>query len=182
VIDNSEGHWSDMLPAKLTRGTSCFDTGAFFRLESRSPKDNYWGEVTNFRACSWQDVRKLLYSERMLDDLARYLHVESEPLRLLCREWRPLEKSGEFRCFIRARRLVGISQYHYAGYDDASMTRTAPAFARICADSQAIEQAIRGFMADEVIPHLHVDASGRCVARREEWRIHADRDQSLRAV
>ena len=99
--------WTDGLIAKIARGTAQYTNGCFFKLESRSPKDNYWGEKTGFRACSWHDVKQLIYSERLLDDLVRYSGLESEPLRLLFREWHPMENSAEFRCFVRKRRLAG---------------------------------------------------------------------------
>jgi hypothetical protein len=98
--------------------------GAFFRLESRSPKDNYYRETTPFLACSWKDVQYSFYSERMLEDLARYAHLKEEPLRLLFRERRPIPKACEFRCFIRARWLVGISRCHCSTHEGERETKS----------------------------------------------------------
>ena len=103
------------------------------------------------------DIRKLIYSERMLDDLARYSYLASEPLRLLFREWHPIQKSGEFRCFIRNRTLAGISQYHYAGFDEGSYTNKPLAFAKIAGRAGTTEAALKTFIAAEIIPHLPVD-------------------------
>jgi hypothetical protein len=157
VFEPDSGPWSEGLQRKIRIGTSKFPGGCFFKLESRSPKDSYWGEATNFRACSFHDVQKLLYSERILDDLVRYTNLESEPLRLLFREWHPIQKAGEFRCFIRDRRLVGISQYHYAGFDEASY-KTAPlVLAEVYGRKAEWKAILTGFVAEEIIPNLHVD-------------------------
>jgi hypothetical protein len=153
----SDDPWSPALQGKVVHGANQFSSGCFFKLESRSPKDNYWGEATNFRACSYRDVRKLLYSERMLDDLVRYTHLASEPLRLLFREWHPIQKSGEFRCFIRNRKLAGISQYHYAGFDECRYKNAPLAFAKIYGRAKETEATLKAFIDAEVIPHMHVD-------------------------
>lgn len=157
VFNNDDSPWPVALQTKIKRGASRFTNGCFFRLESRSPKDNYWGEMTNFRACSFHDVKKLLWSERILDDLARYTHLESEPLRLLFREWHPIRKAGEFRCFIRNRKLVGISQYHYAGFDEASYKNKPLAFANVFGRKEEWKALITEFVARDIVPHLHVD-------------------------
>ena len=149
--------WSDSLIEKVSRGTGQFTNGSFFKLESRSPKDNYWGEMTNFRACSWHDVKQLIWSERMLDDLVRYTYLESEPLRLLFREWQPIRKAGEFRCFIRNRKLAGISQYHFMGYDESSRKNKPLAFAEVFGRKEEWKALLADFIATEIIPNLHVD-------------------------
>jgi hypothetical protein len=141
---------------KITEGASQYDSGCFFKLESRSPKDNYWGEMTNFRACSFHDVMKLLYSERILDDLTRYRYSD-EPLRLLFREWHPINKSGEFRCFIKNRKLAGTSQYHYCCFDDAFHKPRPAAYADIFARKSELAILIQQFITDEIIANLHID-------------------------
>ncbi|WP_088255196.1 hypothetical protein [Fimbriiglobus ruber] len=157
IFQDKDDPWSPGLQSKIKRGVSLFTNGCFFRLESRSPKDNYWGEATNFRACSFHDVKKLLYSERILDDLARYSSLESEPVRLLFREWHPIRKSEEFRCFIKNRKLAGISQYHYAGFDECWHENVPLAFAEIYGRQEERKAKISAFIEEKVIPHLHVD-------------------------
>jgi hypothetical protein len=156
LFDGKDEPWSPRLQSKIKQGVSHFTSGCFFRLESRSPKDNYWGEMTNFRACSFYDVKKLLYSERMMDDLARYTFLESEPVRLLFREWHAIPKGREFRCFIRNRRLVGISQYHYAGFDERTYKTAKLAFAEVVGRAAEWEARLSTFITQEVLPHLHV--------------------------
>jgi hypothetical protein len=157
VFDNVDSPWSGGLQTKIKRGVSKFTSGCFFRLESRSPRDNYWGEATNFRACSFHDVKKLLWSERLLDDLVRYTSLECEPLRLLFREWHPIRKPGEFRCFIRNRKLAGISLYHYAGFDEAKHQNVPLAFADVFGRIAEWKALITEFIAQEIVPHLHID-------------------------
>lgn len=152
---------------KIRHGLARFDTGAFFKLESRSPKDNYWGEATNYRACSWHDMDKLLWSERILDDLVRFLHAE-EPLRLLFREWHPIFKHQEFRCFIRGRKLAGISQYHYADWDEWKGKTKPLAFLELVYRREDLHAALLDYVKAEIIPHLPAQD---LVA--DLWRDHA---------
>jgi len=49
-----------------------------------------------------------------MDDLVRYRYLESEPLRLLSANGIRSERQESFACFIKDRKLVGTSQYHYA--------------------------------------------------------------------
>jgi hypothetical protein len=152
-IDNPKHKWSWDLRVKFDRGARKFDSGTFFRLESRSPKDNYWGEITAFRACSAHDVFKLLYSERVVDDLVMYRYLKSEPLRILFREWHPIQKAGEFRCFIRNRKLAGGSQYHQGSNDNAGQYSF-----RACLSRKGNwKDTLNTWFDQEILPYLHAD-------------------------
>jgi hypothetical protein len=80
-----------------------------------------------------------------------------EPLRLLFREWRIIPRDKEFRCFIRNRRLVGITQYHYAIYDEEFMANRPVAFISIAARHKDQQAEIEHFISGEILPHLHMD-------------------------
>src|SRR5271154_6007472 len=62
--DLTEGVCGTELQKHISEEILKFDEGVFIKLESRSPKDNYWGEITRYRCCSWRDVTASLYSER----------------------------------------------------------------------------------------------------------------------
>jgi hypothetical protein len=101
-------------------------------------------------------MEKQLYSERIMNDLCRYKHAE-EPLRLLFREWHWIRKADEFRCFIRNRKLVGISQYHCAAWDVWTHAKKPCSFYDIIARKIDIGAALAAFIETEIIPHLPVD-------------------------
>ncbi|MCL6477840.1 MAG: cell division cycle 123 family protein [Peptococcaceae bacterium] len=83
------------------------------RLGSRSPKDSY--ETYKKKYCyhtGEEAVKALCDSERVSDDL--YLaRANGYTPHIAVREWVPIEPWQEFRCFVRNRKLAGISQYNY---------------------------------------------------------------------
>ncbi len=103
--------------ARAVTALSKFPKGAIVRLGSRSPKD----------AWSWiQDGAKLVVgddplkhiigcSERMYEDLTLALNSGYAP-HIFVREWIDIPKWAEFRCFLRNKRLAGVSQYYYHQY------------------------------------------------------------------
>lgn len=99
--------------SRLDEAVNRFPNGAFVRLGSRSPKDAFWrGE--SFKVNSGKEAAELLCatSERMYEDLLLALKYDYTP-HIFVRQWLDMPKWQEFRCFMRGRRLVGISQYHY---------------------------------------------------------------------
>jgi len=95
-----------------------FPGGAFLRLGSRSPKDSWLGCSKGFKVME-DDADPLRFfcdcSERTADDLAAGLAC-GYPAHVWVREWRDFPKWAEFRCFMRGRQLVGISQYEHHDY------------------------------------------------------------------
>ena len=51
-------------------------------------------------------------SERIYEDLLLAIH-ENYPPHIWVRQWAEIPRWSEFRCFMRERKLVGISQYNY---------------------------------------------------------------------
>lgn len=98
----------------LDHAVAQFPQGAFVRLGSRSPKDSYQGYTARYRATSGQEALAFLTdcSERVADDLLMCIFKEYPP-HIFVRPWLDLATWGEFRCFMKGRRLVGISQYDY---------------------------------------------------------------------
>jgi hypothetical protein len=79
----------------------------FVRLGSRSPKDNK-REIhgTDDVLMSFSD------SERILEDLMLCSQIPYNPF-VFVREWLWIHRTHEFRCFVKGKELVGISQYFY---------------------------------------------------------------------
>jgi len=93
-----------------------FPKGAFIRLGSRSPKDSWWAHKNGFCIKNVAQAKLLLQdsSERLSDDLHMALQNDYEP-HLFVREWLDFKPWQEFRCFVKGRRLIGVSQYNYGG-------------------------------------------------------------------
>ncbi len=87
----------------------------FIRLGSRSPKDSWLGHKHGFKVKA-NDENQLRFiqdcSERMYEDLTLAIR-ENYPPTLFVRQWIDLAKWQEWRCFMRGRKLVGISQGNY---------------------------------------------------------------------
>jgi hypothetical protein len=86
--------------------------GAFVRLGSRSPKDSWAGFQLGFKVKSAEDAVFVLTgsSERMMEDLTRD-RLAGVPTHVFLRAWRDIPAWAEFRCFMKARRLVATGQY-----------------------------------------------------------------------
>lgn len=118
IVELGEGFWPcpldiSELIGRLESAVLKFPKGAFVRLGSRSPKDAYYADVSvpcrdGATAVQWLTGG----SERMADDLHLAIENKYAP-HVFVRQWMMLEPWQEFRCFMRARKLVGISQYFY---------------------------------------------------------------------
>ena len=115
-----------------------FPEGPFVRLGSRSPKDALYQKHKGLRVDNADDALSLLLgaSERIMDDLLLAIAKNYSPS-IFVREWLHIPQWTEFRCFMKQRSLLGISQYFY---------RTA--YPSLLAASGEIEMAIRDFFPD----------------------------------
>lgn len=86
----------------------------FVRLGSRSPKDAVYWEKDTLAVSTPKEAIQLLTagSERMYEDLQLGLTYDYNP-HIFLRQWIKLEDWVEFRCFMKNRKLVGISQYYH---------------------------------------------------------------------
>ena len=105
---------------RVIQAVKKFPNGAFIRLGSRSPKDA-WTAEENQRVTipegpivrSNHPLRFMLEtSERMYEDLTLAIENKYAP-HIFVRQWVDIKKDAEFRCFMKGRKLVGISQYNY---------------------------------------------------------------------
>lgn len=137
-----------LLQVKVNDALRAFPQGVFVRLGSRSPKDSHYALECGLRAFRSADVIKMFTdgSERVETDLRMALRFGYTP-HLFIRPWLDIQPWAEFRCFVRNKVLVGISQYHCC---------PGAHWREIEDRATPIERAIRGF-ASEVLPTLHLD-------------------------
>lgn len=102
------------LAAKLDGAIRHFPQGVFIRLGSRSPKDTVHGVITQCKAFDGRQAIRLLTSgsERVAYDLWTARKVNYQPW-VFVRQWVDISPEMEFRCFVKDRRLIGVSQYFY---------------------------------------------------------------------
>ena len=89
-----------------------YPAGAFVRLGSRSAKDSTYAYIHGARIEDAAAAVKTLTSDsqRIAFDLRLALKHDYRP-HIFVRRWMDIPAWAEFRCFMRDRKLVGISQY-----------------------------------------------------------------------
>jgi hypothetical protein len=107
---------SDIADA-IFAGMSKFPNGAVPRLGSRSPKDSFRWMRQGPQCMTAEEALGLLCdcSERISDDLHLAIANNYSP-HIFLRQYVTIPKWTEFRCFMRGRKLTGISQYNYFDY------------------------------------------------------------------
>jgi hypothetical protein len=130
-----------------------FPDGAFVRLGSRSPKDSlYWGmdpedSESGIVRNADQAIRRLIScSERVYDDLQMHLAMDTPPC-IYLRKWIDIPEALEFRCFMKDRKLIGISQYYHHGV-----------YPEVTDNLSKFKQIIEAFFAEKFLPAIHLDS------------------------
>lgn len=125
------------LTEKIGRSLDKYPGGAFVRLGSRSGKDSVYADLRGLRVRDADTAIKLLTgnSRRIAFDLRLALIHNYRP-HIFVREWHDIPVWAEFRCFMRNRKLVGMTQY------DCKNLRRCP---EIAAHASRIKTAIIGF-------------------------------------
>lgn len=96
---------------RLDEALEKFPKGGFVRLGSRSAKDA-WHAPVHVTTGAEAIERLCDCSERISDDLLLAVIANYQP-HIFVREWVTIPEWSEFRCFMRGRKLAGISQYNY---------------------------------------------------------------------
>ena len=107
-----------------------WEAGAFVRLNTRSPKDNFeWvdehGKPQPIHSA--KDAVKVLVGsmERVFDDLrAAQLAEEGDPVSIVIRPYFQFEPWREVRVFVENGQMVGASQYFYRDVFENMVERT----------------------------------------------------------
>jgi hypothetical protein len=144
------GHPSpiDDIITKIKAALLHFPEGAFVRLGSRSGKDSYYAKKYGLKIVHVDTAIKILTqaSERVAFDLRLALQHHYPP-HIFVRQWIEIPKWAEFRCFMKQRKLIGISQY------DCKNLGYCP---EIAVNAAQIELAIKSFFEKfKVASHLH---------------------------
>lgn len=137
--------------SKVAEAVSKMPDGAFIRLGSRSPKDSFEGlRRGSFKINTGDDPLEILLdaSERVCADLLLAVKQGYSP-HIFVRQWMEIPRWAEFRCFMRDRKLVGISQYHYL---------QGEALPEIVADASTIEWVIRDQFFPSFREASHLDS------------------------
>lgn len=118
--------------------------GVFTKLNWSAPRDAAWMSPDGTLRCSsFNDICLLLKSSDFIaHDLTQaYEHCTDAdealstlgnlPFELVIRPWTDISPSSEFRCFIKHRKLIAISQRHHSSFYDYSTSEKSEAFSRI---------------------------------------------------
>lgn len=102
----------DKIVKKIDIALSKYPGGAFVRLGSRSGKDSSYAHNRGLRITDSNAAIRMLTenSRRVAYDLRLALHHNYCP-HIFVRQWQEIPVWSEFRCFMKSRKLVGISQY-----------------------------------------------------------------------
>lgn len=115
-----------------------FKSGVVPRMADKAPSDAVWiqpGET--LRCASMEDVFMLLKASDRVSD--RIVYKRSERIEIELRQWSNLTASREFRCFLKGRRLICISQRNY---------RTFFPFLLDTAEQEKIKKTLSSFFED----------------------------------
>ena len=135
------------LKNKIDAALIKFPEGAFIRLGSRSGKDSAYAQYNGLKVTHPYAGIKILTdaSERVAFDLRLALRFQYCP-HIFVRQWLNIPAWAEFRCFMKNRKLIGISQY------DCKNLGHCP---EIAANQQQIKYAIEMFFQTfKIMSHL----------------------------
>lgn len=102
----------DKIVKKIDVALSNYPGGAFVRLGSRSSKDSSYAHHRGLRITDGNAAIRMLTenSRRAAYDLRLALSHNYCP-HIFVRQWQEIPVWAEFRCFMKDRKLIGISQY-----------------------------------------------------------------------
>jgi hypothetical protein len=127
----------DKIVKKIDVALGNYPGGAFVRLGSRSSKDSSYAHNRGLRVTDGNAAIRMLTenSRRAAYDLRLALHHNYCP-HIFVRQWQEIPAWSEFRCFMKSRKLVGISQYDCKNFGPSS---------EITKNALRIEASIREF-------------------------------------
>lgn len=162
-------HFED-IDKKIANVIAEFDGKVFVKLNWSSPKDACWIALNNSLQCHMPaDVHLLLKSsDFVLHDLIQPFKdcedhaINSDPVKydLVLRKWIEINPANEFRCFVRNKILIGISQR-----DDSIYC------AHIEIEKEDIVRDIMSFFNEQIGPKFPLDNYVMDVVRQRKDKI-----------
>ncbi|MFP1908205.1 regulator [Lonsdalea quercina] len=103
---------SNHLLDDIKHGLSVIAQPVFLRFGGVSYHEETYPKIKNEEDV----IRQLSMSSRRVASYLWDCLQSSTPVWLYLREWRDIPRWGEFRCFIRDAKVIGVSQYHCLEY------------------------------------------------------------------
>mmetsp|Transcript_14824 Transcript_14824/g.22316 ORF Transcript_14824/g.22316 Transcript_14824/m.22316 type:complete len:318 (-) Transcript_14824:29-982(-) len=135
----------DELNNAITTAISDFGGKVFVKLSWNSAVDAVWINGGSAQCCSAGDVYMLLKSSlKIADSIEVAQSLDTSDLRepaLVIKKWSNLHPSMEYRCFVKDRSMIGISQRNCSTY-----------FEFLADDAHRIKEVIFSFFSTHVQP------------------------------
>ncbi|XP_005993898.1 translation initiation factor eIF2 assembly protein [Latimeria chalumnae] len=134
--------------AEVLEAINSLGGSVFPKLNWSSPRDAHWIALNSSLKCkSLSDIFLLLKSSDFIarDFTQLFIHCTDDSpdpqieYELVLRKWCELSPGGEFRCFVKENKLIGISQRDYTQHYD-----------HICKQKADISKSIQVFFRDHV--------------------------------
>ncbi|XP_077329113.1 translation initiation factor eIF2 assembly protein isoform X2 [Lithobates pipiens] len=159
--DEEEEEWSDdentttltapefpEFSIKVQEAINSLGGSVFPKLNWSSPRDAYWIALNSSLKCKTLSDIFLIFksSDFVTHDFTQpFIHCTDDSpdpnvkYELVLRKWCELIPGGEFRCFVKENKLIGISQRDYTQYYD-----------HICKQKEDIQRSIQKFFQKDV--------------------------------
>lgn len=148
--DLTKLEWSYLhaLEHKIEKAGKVFLDGFFIRLGSRSPKDSWVGIDQGFKCTNGRWAMTLLLDsmERIWEDVSLAIKHDYKP-QIWLRQWIDIPEWAEFRCLMRDKELIGISQYNYLN---------GQCFDEVADNADSLQSAIEQFFTGSFLPVIHL--------------------------
>jgi len=141
------------------------DFGGFVipKLNWSSPKDAKWINEGTLKCQTAGDVFLLLKSSDFVSSDLELLSKQPLPIQLVLRKWANLHESQEFRCFVKDKRLVAVTQRHADQYFEHLPQEKDELLAFL--EHFLVESVLERFAAGKVpsyVVDVYVDRKDRC--------------------
>ncbi|KAM5172453.1 translation initiation factor eIF2 assembly protein isoform 1-T1 [Mantella aurantiaca] len=133
---------------KVQEAINSLGGSVFPKLNWSSPRDAYWIALNSSLKCKTLSDIFLLFksSDFVTHDFTQpFIHCTDDSpdpvvkYELVLRKWCELIPGGEFRCFVKENKLIGISQRDYTQYYD-----------HICKQKEDIQRSIQQFFKKNI--------------------------------
>lgn len=149
IIDIFEAHaWAELDDTAGEIDRICGWTHKFFRLNSRSTKDNSWPLESPVTCSGREMLMALAGSMRAFDDLCVFKRSPVSPKLCLREFWPGVNPANEYRCFLKDGDVLAVAEYR----NRLSAGWNAPTEDR----DRETRAAIDEYLSDHVIPRLHI--------------------------